>query len=106
MLALVVRVYAFANFVCLIEESFGKRHVIVLKHGGKHIFVTNENKMQYAHVIADYKLNRYVTNYHSLYFFIFGDNSYLIVLLLMKEVTLTCFMVMWLREVNLTYVRV
>ncbi|KAK2965376.1 hypothetical protein RJ640_024118 [Escallonia rubra] len=42
------------------EESFGKRHVIELKPGGKDICVTNENKLQYVHAIADYKLNRQV----------------------------------------------
>ncbi|RYR53048.1 hypothetical protein Ahy_A06g027912 isoform C [Arachis hypogaea] len=39
------------------EESFGKRHVIELKSGGKDISVTNENKLQYIHAMADYKLN-------------------------------------------------
>ncbi|KAK3010125.1 hypothetical protein RJ639_010724 [Escallonia herrerae] len=42
------------------EESFGKRFVIELKPGGKDICVTNENKLQYVHAIADYKLNRQV----------------------------------------------
>ncbi|KAL6145690.1 hypothetical protein ACLB2K_056375 [Fragaria x ananassa] len=40
------------------EESFGKRHVIELKPGGKDVTVTSKNKMQYIHAIADYKLNR------------------------------------------------
>lgn len=40
------------------EESFGTRHVIELKPGGKDVSVSNENKMQYIHAIADYKLNR------------------------------------------------
>jgi ubiquitin-protein ligase E3 B len=44
------------------EESFGKRHVIELKPGGKDLCVTDENKMQYVHEIADYKLNRQVCN--------------------------------------------
>lgn len=44
------------------EESFGKRHVIELKPGGKDLSVTDENKMQYVHEIADYKLNRQVCN--------------------------------------------
>lgn len=42
------------------EESFGTRHVIELKPGGKDISVTDENKMQYVHAVADYKLNRQV----------------------------------------------
>ena len=44
------------------EESFGKHHVFELKPGGKDICVTNENKLQYIHAIADYKLNRQVCN--------------------------------------------
>lgn len=39
------------------EESFGKWHVVELKSGGKDICVTNENKMQYIHAMANYKLN-------------------------------------------------
>lgn len=42
------------------EESLGKRYVLDLKPGGKDINVTNENKLQYIHAIADYKLNRQV----------------------------------------------
>lgn len=42
----------------IIEEWLGKRHVIELKSGGKDITVTNENKLQYIHAVADYKLNR------------------------------------------------
>lgn len=42
------------------EESFGKHHVIELKPGGKDVSVTNDNKMQYVHAMADYKLNRQV----------------------------------------------
>lgn len=42
------------------EESFGKWHVIELKSGGKDISVTSENKMQYIHAMADYKLNQQV----------------------------------------------
>lgn len=42
------------------EESFGKWNVIELKSGGKDTLVTNENKMQYIHAMADYKLNQQV----------------------------------------------
>ncbi|XP_059667525.1 E3 ubiquitin-protein ligase UPL7 isoform X2 [Cornus florida] len=42
------------------EESFGKRLVIDLKPGGKDVCVTNENKLQYIHAMADYKLNRQI----------------------------------------------
>ncbi|CAI0408176.1 unnamed protein product, partial [Linum tenue] len=50
------------------EESFGKRHVVELKPGGKDISVTNENKMQYVHAMADYKLNRQIFPFsHAFY---------------------------------------
>ncbi|XP_027070608.2 E3 ubiquitin-protein ligase UPL7 [Coffea arabica] len=42
------------------EESLGKRHLVELKPGGKDICVTNENKLQYIHAVADYKLNRQI----------------------------------------------
>jgi len=42
------------------EESIGKRHIIELKPGGKDVYVTNENKLQYVHAMADYKLNRQI----------------------------------------------
>lgn len=42
------------------EESLGKMYVIELKSGGKDISVTNDNKMQYIHAMADYKLNQQV----------------------------------------------
>ena len=47
------------------EESFGKLHVIELKSGGKDISVTNDNKMQYIHAMADYKLNHQVLSLES-----------------------------------------
>ncbi|XP_057535793.1 E3 ubiquitin-protein ligase UPL7 [Amaranthus tricolor] len=40
------------------EETLGKRHIIELRPGGKDTLVTNENKLQYIHAMADYKLNR------------------------------------------------
>lgn len=42
------------------EESLGKRHIIELRPGGKDTMVTNENKLQYIHAMADYKLNRQI----------------------------------------------
>lgn len=39
------------------EEFCGKRIVTELKPGGRNVSVTNENKLQYIHAIADYKLN-------------------------------------------------
>lgn len=40
------------------EEVCGNHLVYELKPGGKDIPVTNENKLQYVHAMADYKLNR------------------------------------------------
>lgn len=42
------------------EESLGRRQIIELKPGGKDINVTNDNKLQYIHAMADYKLNRQI----------------------------------------------
>ncbi|CAN1860378.1 E3 ubiquitin-protein ligase UPL7 [Linum perenne] len=50
------------------EESFGKMHVIELKPGGKDISVTNENKMQYVHAMADYKLNRQILAFSNAFY--------------------------------------
>ncbi|KAM2566178.1 hypothetical protein TB2_009147 [Malus domestica] len=50
------------------EESFGKRHVIELKPGGKDTTVTNKNKMQYIHAIADYKLNRQIFPFSNAFY--------------------------------------
>lgn len=50
------------------EESFGKRHVIELKPGGGDTSVTNENKMQYVHAMADYKLNRQIFPFSNAFY--------------------------------------
>ncbi|KAL2509270.1 E3 ubiquitin-protein ligase [Forsythia ovata] len=50
------------------EESLGKRQVIELKPGGKDICVTNENKLQYIHAIADYKLNRQILPFSNAFY--------------------------------------
>ncbi|CAA0829703.1 E3 ubiquitin-protein ligase UPL7 [Striga hermonthica] len=50
------------------EESLGKRHVIELKPGGKDICVTNENKLQYVHAMADYKLNRQILPFSNAFY--------------------------------------
>ncbi|KAE8721910.1 E3 ubiquitin-protein ligase UPL7 [Hibiscus syriacus] len=50
------------------EESFGKRHVIELKPGGKNVCVTNVNKMQYVHAMADYKLNRQILPFSNAFY--------------------------------------
>ncbi|XP_065855485.1 E3 ubiquitin-protein ligase UPL7 isoform X2 [Euphorbia lathyris] len=50
------------------EESFGKRQVIELKPGGRDVCVTNENKMQYVHAMADYKLNRQILPFSNAFY--------------------------------------
>lgn len=50
------------------EESLGKRYVIELKPGGKDICVTNENKLQYVHAMADYKLNRQILPFSNAFY--------------------------------------
>ncbi|KAL5740695.1 hypothetical protein ACOSQ2_029875 [Xanthoceras sorbifolium] len=50
------------------EESFSKRHIIELKPGGKDVSVTNENKMQYVHAMADYKLNRQMLPFSNAFY--------------------------------------
>ncbi|KAL8504988.1 hypothetical protein ACS0TY_016256 [Phlomoides rotata] len=50
------------------EESLGKRHVIELKPGGKDTCVTNENKLQYIHAMADYKLNRQIIPFSNAFY--------------------------------------
>ncbi|KAL6503076.1 E3 ubiquitin-protein ligase upl7 [Orobanche hederae] len=50
------------------EESLGKRHIIELKPGGKDICVTNENKLQYVHAMADYKLNRQILPFSNAFY--------------------------------------
>ncbi|XP_010558979.1 PREDICTED: E3 ubiquitin-protein ligase UPL7 [Tarenaya hassleriana] len=50
------------------EEYFGKRSIIELKPGGKDISVTNENKMQYIHAMADHKLNRQILPFSNAFY--------------------------------------
>ncbi|GJP37261.1 hypothetical protein CLOM_g21692 [Closterium sp. NIES-68] len=40
------------------QRSTGEHSIVELRPGGSHIAVTNENKLQYIHAVADYKLNR------------------------------------------------
>ena len=39
------------------DETFGRRTVQELRSGGADVPVTNENKLQYAHLMADWHLN-------------------------------------------------
>ena len=42
------------------SEEIGKTSVEELKTGGTSIRVTNENRIEYIHLMADYKLNRQI----------------------------------------------
>ncbi|OWM82477.1 hypothetical protein CDL15_Pgr002052 [Punica granatum] len=50
------------------EEFLGKRYLVELKPGGKDASVANENKMQYVHAIADYKLNRQILPFANAFY--------------------------------------
>ncbi|EPS71373.1 ubiquitin-protein ligase 7, partial [Genlisea aurea] len=50
------------------EERLGKRCVIELKPGGKDLSVSNENKLQYVHAMADYKLNRQILPFANAFY--------------------------------------
>lgn len=47
------------NFAVDLNE-FGRTRLVELKPGGKDIPVTNDNKIEYIHLLADYKLNRQI----------------------------------------------
>ncbi|RUP48184.1 hypothetical protein BC936DRAFT_144860 [Jimgerdemannia flammicorona] len=40
------------------EDVFGQHITKELKHNGKHIAVTNENRIEYVYLMADYRLNQ------------------------------------------------
>merc|ERR1712146_733153 len=40
------------------EEVLGERHTVPLRPGGSAVDVTNENRVLYVHLMADYKLNQ------------------------------------------------
>lgn len=47
------------NFAINLNE-FGQTKLIELKPGGKDVLVTNENKIEYIYLLADYKLNKQI----------------------------------------------
>lgn len=47
------------NFAVDLNE-FGQTKLVELKPGGRDIPVTNDNKIEYIHLLADYKLNRQI----------------------------------------------
>ena len=42
------------------QEAFGERQMVELRDGGRLIPVTSENRIEYVHAMADYRLNRQV----------------------------------------------
>ena len=47
------------NFALDVSE-FGETKTVELKPGGKDILVTNDNRIEYIHLLADFKLNRQI----------------------------------------------
>jgi ubiquitin-protein ligase E3 C len=47
------------NFALSVNE-FDQTRTIELKPGGKDILVTNDNKIEYIHLISDFKLNKQI----------------------------------------------
>ena len=44
----------------MVSEEIGKTQVEELKPNGSSILVTNDNRIEYIHLVADYKLNRQI----------------------------------------------
>ena len=44
----------------VVSEELGKTQVEELKPAGSSIAVNNENRIEYIHLVADYKLNRQI----------------------------------------------
>ncbi|CAH8658398.1 unnamed protein product [Schistosoma rodhaini] len=44
----------------VVQSIFGQSETVELKPGGKHIPVTEENRVEYVHLIANYKLNKMI----------------------------------------------
>ena len=44
----------------IVSEEVGQAHVEEMKPGGANIPVTNENRIEYIHLVADFKLNRQI----------------------------------------------
>ena len=41
-------------------EDFGENRIELLKADGDNIAVTNENRIEYIHLVADFKLNKQI----------------------------------------------
>ena len=44
----------------VVSEELGKTHIEELKPSGATTVVTNENRIEYIHLVADYKLNKQI----------------------------------------------
>lgn len=44
----------------VMESTFGQAQLVELKPNGKHICVTEENRVEYVHLVANYKLNKLI----------------------------------------------
>lgn len=44
----------------IVQSTFGQSEVVELKSGGRCIPVTNENRVEYMHLVAHYKLNKQI----------------------------------------------
>ncbi|KAK7488482.1 hypothetical protein BaRGS_00020267 [Batillaria attramentaria] len=51
----------------VVTEEFGETKVEELKPGGRQIAVTNDNRIEYVHLMADYRLNKQIRQ-HCLHF--------------------------------------
>ncbi|XP_061191365.1 ubiquitin-protein ligase E3C-like [Saccostrea echinata] len=43
-----------------LNDNFGEKKVVELKPGGRNIVVTDANKIEYIHLMADYKINKQI----------------------------------------------
>ncbi|KAJ1378322.1 HECT, E3 ligase catalytic domain [Sesbania bispinosa] len=62
--------YSFLDELSTLDPELYRNlmHMVELKSGGKDISVTNENKMQYIHAIADYKLNQQMLPFSNAFY--------------------------------------
>lgn len=45
----------------IMNSDFGENEIVELKPNGKNIPVTSQNRIEYIHLMADYRLNKQVT---------------------------------------------
>ena len=49
----------------VVNEVLGMTSHVELKPGGEHIVVNNSNRIEYVHLMADYKLNKQVKDIYT-----------------------------------------